>query len=157
MHAVDDQPPTPVVIVTSDLVVGDVLVAAGRRRGLEVSQSPVPPVSEDVVVVDFRHAGAVPASSLDDFFTKISMRTRPPTVGKNLVDEGPSALTPRELELCRNLLAGHGTVELARRLGISERTVGTHLRNIFAKLGMTSRAQLIAWAGEAGLTSEGEA
>jgi DNA-binding CsgD family transcriptional regulator len=55
-------------------------------------------------------------------------------------------LTPRERELCRGLLAGHGTGRLARDLGISEGTVRTHLQNIFAKLQLTSRAQVVAWA-----------
>lgn len=60
------------------------------------------------------------------------------------------ALTPREQQLCRGLLAGHGTARLAEDLNISEHTVRTHLQNIFAKLSLTSRAQVVAWAAASG-------
>ena len=63
-------------------------------------------------------------------------------------------LTPRERELCRGLLAGHGTRQLAQELNISEGTVRTHLQNIFAKLRLTSRAQVVAWAAASGRFSD---
>ena len=47
-------------------------------------------------------------------------------------------LTPRHWDLLRLLAAGHTNAQIARRLGISEGTVGTHLENIY---GTTERLQ----------------
>jgi DNA-binding CsgD family transcriptional regulator len=69
--------------------------------------------------------------------------------------QADEVLTPRERELCRGLLAGHGTRQLAQELNISEGTVRTHLQNIFAKLRLTSRAQVVAWAAASGRFSDG--
>lgn len=58
------------------------------------------------------------------------------------------ALTPREVEILRMVLAGHGNREIAESLFISEGTVKTHVRSIFEKLGVKSRMQLAALARE---------
>jgi len=55
-------------------------------------------------------------------------------------------LTPRENELLRLLAAGHTNSQIARRLGISEGTVRTHLENIYAKLGVSSRTAAVTRA-----------
>jgi DNA-binding NarL/FixJ family response regulator len=55
-------------------------------------------------------------------------------------------LTPREMEVLRNLAQGLDPAEIAARLFISRRTVGTHLENITRKLGVRSRAQVVALA-----------
>jgi DNA-binding NarL/FixJ family response regulator len=57
-----------------------------------------------------------------------------------------SKLTPRENEVLRRLAEGLGPDDIATRLFISRRTVGTHLENIMRKLGVRSRAQAIALA-----------
>jgi DNA-binding NarL/FixJ family response regulator len=57
-----------------------------------------------------------------------------------------SKLTPRENEVLRRLAEGLGPDEIATRLFISRRTVGTHLEHIMRKLGVRSRAQAIAIA-----------
>jgi DNA-binding CsgD family transcriptional regulator len=55
-----------------------------------------------------------------------------------------SALSPREHEIA--YLVGHGLPNktIAATLGISSWTVSTHLRRMFAKLGVNSRAALVA-------------
>jgi DNA-binding CsgD family transcriptional regulator len=55
-------------------------------------------------------------------------------------------LTPRQNELLRLLAAGHTNSQIARRLGISEGTVRTHLENIYEKLGVSSRTAAVARA-----------
>lgn len=52
-------------------------------------------------------------------------------------------LTPRQDELMVLVATGHTNTQIARRLGISEGTVRTHLEHIFAKLGVTSRAAAV--------------
>ncbi|HEX3468219.1 MAG TPA: AAA family ATPase [Candidatus Elarobacter sp.] len=54
-------------------------------------------------------------------------------------------LTLRERELARLIAAGEGNRAVAQRLSISEKAVEKHLTSIYAKLGMTSRAQLAAY------------
>ena len=60
-------------------------------------------------------------------------------------------LTPRELEVLGLIAKGLRNREIAGRLVISERTVGNHISNIFAKLQVADRAQAIVRARQAGL------
>jgi DNA-binding CsgD family transcriptional regulator len=53
-------------------------------------------------------------------------------------------LTPRELEIARMVAGGYPNKTIARVLDISAWTVGTHLRRIFLKLGVSSRAAMVA-------------
>jgi DNA-binding NarL/FixJ family response regulator len=60
-------------------------------------------------------------------------------------------LTPRELAALRSLADGRSNKEIAAALGISERTVKTHLAHLFEKLGVTSRTEAIKVATRRGL------
>ena len=55
-----------------------------------------------------------------------------------------SGLSPREREIVRMVAKGYPNKVIARVLEISSWTVSTHLRRIFAKLGVTSRAAMVA-------------
>jgi two-component system, NarL family, response regulator NreC len=57
-------------------------------------------------------------------------------------------LTSREREVVREIALGHTNAEVAGRLHISEKTVETHRKNILAKLGLRSRADLVRFALE---------
>jgi two-component system, NarL family, response regulator LiaR len=61
-------------------------------------------------------------------------------------------LTPRELEVLTLLGQGLSNAEIAARLTISERTVGTHISNILGKLHLASRTQAALYALRQGLT-----
>jgi DNA-binding NarL/FixJ family response regulator len=54
------------------------------------------------------------------------------------------ALTARELQIAELVAGGSTNRQIAEALVISERTVGTHLSRIYAKLGISSRAALAA-------------
>jgi DNA-binding CsgD family transcriptional regulator len=53
-------------------------------------------------------------------------------------------LTPREREIALLLCEGHSNAELARRLSKSVLTIKTQLNSVFRKLGVKSRAQMMA-------------
>jgi len=55
-------------------------------------------------------------------------------------------LTPRELDMVAALAAGCVNKEIARRFAISEKTVKYHLTNIFGKLGLSNRVELVLFA-----------
>jgi len=60
-------------------------------------------------------------------------------------------LTPRELSSLRLLADGKSNKEIANDLGISDRTVKSHLGHLFEKLGVTSRTEAIKVASRRGL------
>src|SRR6478735_3076897 len=60
-------------------------------------------------------------------------------------------LTPRELSTLRLMADGKANKEIAADLGISERTVKTHLGHLFEKLGVTSRTEAVKVATRRGL------
>jgi DNA-binding NarL/FixJ family response regulator len=61
-------------------------------------------------------------------------------------------LTPRELEIVRMIAQGLRNKAVAERLSISEGTVKIHLHNIYEKLGVDGRLELVLFAQEKGLT-----
>jgi DNA-binding NarL/FixJ family response regulator len=62
------------------------------------------------------------------------------------VAEPAAELTPREREVLDLLATGLANKQIARRLGITERTVKAHLTRIFQQLGVTDRTQAALWA-----------
>ena len=63
------------------------------------------------------------------------------TIGKTDL-LGPASLTPQQLEIAQLAAEGLTNKEIGERLFLSHRTVGTHLYQVFPKLGITSRAAL---------------
>ncbi len=59
-------------------------------------------------------------------------------------------LSDREAEVLRLLVDGRNTDEIAHRLHLSPKTVRNHVSGVMAKLGVTSRADAVAWARAAG-------
>jgi DNA-binding CsgD family transcriptional regulator len=56
-------------------------------------------------------------------------------------------LSPAQLKVVRTVIAGHTTpVEVGQQLGISERTVRTHLSSIYAKTGAANLTALVLMA-----------
>jgi len=70
-----------------------------------------------------------------------------PTLRSPVVTALPGAaeLTPRELEAASLAASGMRDLEISQELGISVRTVQTHLARVYNKLGARSRSELLAW------------
>jgi DNA-binding NarL/FixJ family response regulator len=60
-------------------------------------------------------------------------------------------LTGRELEVLRLVRQGLANKQIARRLGISERTVKAHLTSVFQRLDVADRTQAALWAERNGI------
>ncbi|MFE7111412.1 LuxR C-terminal-related transcriptional regulator [Streptomyces sp. NPDC057575] len=65
----------------------------------------------------------------------------------------PGGLSPRELQVLAELTVGLTNREIARRLHITPRTVGTHIEHILAKLDLPNRAAAAARAASWGIGS----
>src|SRR5260221_12339847 len=93
------------------------------RRLLEQLGRPLLPREREVVRRILRRAG---------------VRTRPT---RRTPERGESSLTTREQAVLREVANGRTNREIARSLGIAEKTVGVHVSHILAKLGCKTRTQ----------------
>jgi DNA-binding CsgD family transcriptional regulator len=84
----------------------------------------------------FQQLGAVP-----DLARVEALSGRPPT-------RAAGGLTAREVEVLRLVAAGKTNRAIAADLVLSEKTVARHLSNIYAKLGLSTRAAATAYAYE---------
>ena len=66
-------------------------------------------------------------------------------------NEAAQMLSPREIEIIKQVAAGLRNMEIGKKLFISEGTVKIHLHNIYQKLGVDSRTKLARYAQEKGL------
>jgi DNA-binding NarL/FixJ family response regulator len=66
-------------------------------------------------------------------------------------DDDSFGLTPRECEVLGLLVDGLSQPEIAERLYLSPKTVGTHIQRIMGKMGVKSRTQAVAVAAREGL------
>lgn len=60
-------------------------------------------------------------------------------------------LTPREREVLSLVVDGLVNKQIARRMGISEKTVKGHLTNLFLRIGVADRTQAALWAERSGV------
>ena len=94
--------------------------------------------AEDKVILDVEVSGV-----------RCVLSRQPPEAGRS---EG--VLSPREREIARMVAKGYPNKVIARVLEISSWTVSTHLRRIFAKLGVSTRASMVAQLLEEGKLGE---
>jgi DNA-binding NarL/FixJ family response regulator len=78
-----------------------------------------------------------------------------PSVASRLMGQlrrpSADALSPREVDVLRQVAHGASNKEIGRTLHISEATVKSHLLNIFAKLGVNDRTQAVTIAIQRGI------
>jgi DNA-binding CsgD family transcriptional regulator len=70
------------------------------------------------------------------------------------VPEARAPLSPRESEIARMVAKGYPNKTIASVLDISSWTVASHLRRVFSKLGVSSRAAMVARLLEDGLPAD---
>jgi DNA-binding CsgD family transcriptional regulator len=99
---------------------------------------------EREVVDSGNHAEEVLVDTEVDGDRYLLVRMRRPATGR-------IQLSPREQEIVRMVAKGHPNKVIADVLNISSWTVCTHLRRIFAKLGVGSRAAMVAQLPELGI------
>ena len=96
--------------------------------------------------------GAVAAAGTStEFVTAIRTVARgetytDPRLSRGGADGAVASLTTREREVCTLLATGLSGEEIAERLFLSPETVRTHIRNAMQRLGVKTRAQLVARA-----------
>ena len=115
-------------------------------------------------ILDALHAGAIGYLLKDvdpaDLLRGIQVAARgesplDPKAARTLLtarDKGPGPdLTPREIEVLGLVRHGLANKQIARRLGISERTVKAHLTSVFHRIGVLDRTQAALWAERHGI------
>lgn len=70
--------------------------------------------------------------------------------------EVEASLTPRELEILSMISEGYTMQQVGTRLGISPRTVETHVAKLYRKLGVRTRVQAVSRAAQLGLLDLGQ-
>jgi DNA-binding NarL/FixJ family response regulator len=71
-------------------------------------------------------------------------------------DEQLDQLTPRERDVLHHLARGYPYKRIGTRLGISPRTVESHVSSVLRKLQLSSRHELSRWATVRGLAGDGD-
>lgn len=100
--------------------------------------------AEPDYVVDAVRAAARGESPISPKAASVVLGARAPV--------GLRELSPREREVLCSVAYGLANKQIARRLGISEKTVKAHLTNIFHTIGVSDRTQAALWALRQGLT-----
>lgn len=136
MRAIRDEHPSARVIVLTTFE-GDVEIQRALASGAHAFLLKSMPPKELLAAVRAVHAGRkwVPAE----------VATR---LAEHMSDE---ALTPREIEVLREVADGRTNREVGQRLFISEGTVKVHLKHIAEKLGASDRTQAVAIAVRRGI------
>jgi NarL family two-component system response regulator LiaR len=138
-----------------------------RRELLDVEVIALTSVLEDSAVYGAMRAGAIgyllKDTQADELCRAIKaaaagqVQLSPPVAARLLREvpspQRPEPLTERETEVLRELASGKSNKEIAAALVIAEKTARTHVSNILAKLGVTSRTQAALHAVRSGLVS----
>ena len=106
---------------------------------------PLPPLPDPTAAAEQWQAGR--ALSIEDA-TALALRDE---VDPDTTAETAGGLSAREREVLKLLVEGLSDQEIGDALFISRRTVATHIRHIYDKLGVSSRASATAWAVRHGL------
>ncbi len=144
-------PPRVIMLTTFDL---DQYVYAALTAG--ASGFLLKDVTPEQLVAAVRLVRAGDALLAPTITRRLVERFAKPEPGAAVVPRDLAALTPRELEVLRQLATGRSNAELAALFQLSEATVKTHVARILGKLQLRDRAQAVVLAYETGLVSPRE-
>jgi len=113
------------------------VVVISQLRRIEMGE---PALSPSIALRVLRHFHAVPATSAVQR-------------GASLDGEAPKQLTDREIDVLRLIAKGYKAPEVAPLLGITAHTVSSYVRDIYRKLGISSRAEAAMEAAKRGLVA----
>jgi HD-GYP domain-containing protein (c-di-GMP phosphodiesterase class II) len=128
-----------------------VLAAADAFRAMTEARPHRPPMTAADAATELAAGARAGRFDADAVSAVIEAAGQPaPRVGR------PAGLTEREAEVLRLLVRGLRTKQVARELTISAKTADHHVQNVYAKLGVSSRAAATLVALEHGIVAWGE-
>lgn len=129
------------------VALGKVYQANGRRQ-------PAEDQFDEAHLIIEQLAKALPDTELRQHFLSRAnalIPTLPLLSARQSARQTYDGLTEREREIAVQVAEGKSSREIAEALILSKRTVDSHIANILAKLGYSSRSQIARWAVEKGL------
>lgn len=109
-------------------------VVEAQLRRIEQGEPPLSPSIAMRVLHHFRHDESTPGNT-----------------AQTSQAEAEISLTQREIDILRLIGKGYKAVEIAKLLGITLNTVNTYVRDVYRKLGISSRAEAALEASRRGL------
>jgi DNA-binding NarL/FixJ family response regulator len=147
----DEGVPTRIVIFTSfSDREGIVRALDGGAIGYLLKDAETPELHSAIRAASRGEAPLTPRAAMELLRQRepVGLVNRPPSAtgdGRAQVD-----LTDRERQVLGLLASGLANKQIARRLGISEKTVKGHLTNLFQRIGVADRTQAALWAERTG-------
>lgn len=140
----------PSLMFALSLLCSQIGVAAGDVLSLIVETLPAPTLESTATVISFAfmlfQAALIILLTRQEFLLERLMSDPVPREKAELICEEMAAefkLSPRETEILRLLAQGASTNKIAEKFFISPNTVNTHIRHIYEKTSIHSRAELI--------------
>jgi DNA-binding NarL/FixJ family response regulator len=140
-----------VVLTTFDL--GEHVYAALRAGASGFLTKDTPPERLAEAVRAVAQGDTLLSPSVTRRLVESYVRLPPPGEG---VPAQLARLTPRELEVLREMARGYANAEIAGRLYLSEATVKTHVARVLAKMELRDRVHAVVLAYESGLVRPGD-
>jgi len=142
---------TRIIVLTAEIE-GEQIVEALQlgAHGIVLKQSALQLLLKSIRCV---HAGQYWVGQEGVFDLIQALRQTVPSVSTPVVSRD-FGLTPRERQVIALVGGGYTNKDLARELTISENTAKHHLTNIFDKLGVSNRLELVLFAVEHGLIKD---
>jgi HD-GYP domain-containing protein (c-di-GMP phosphodiesterase class II) len=122
-----------------------ILAAADQFQAMTQTRPHRPALAADAIVDELR--SSVRDGTLASRETEAVIGAAVGSAGEVYV-ERPASLTEREVQVLRLLARGLTNKQVANTLGISPKTVGSHVEHIYAKAGVSTRAAVTLFAIE---------